>query len=158
MRLPVPMFGGREFDPFAGFRRDFDDLMSDFGRRLPVSWGPATGLGGLAALDIAETKDAVEISTELPGVAEGDVKVSVDGQSVVISGEKKSESEKKDKAWQVVERSYGAFRRVVPLTFMPDAAKMTATFDKGVLHVTVGKPAEMVAKKVEIPIGKTQTH
>ena len=154
MRLPVPIFGGRDLDLFEGFRRDFDDLLSDFGRRLPVSWAPATGFNGLAALDIAETKDAIEISTELPGVDEADVKVSVDGQSVVISGEKKSESEKKDKAWHVLERSYGAFRRVVPLTFTPDAAKIKATFDKGVLRVTVGKPPEMVANKVEIPIAK----
>jgi len=154
MRLPVPTFGGRDIDLFEGFRRDFDELLSDFGRRLPVSWGPTAAPDGLAALDIAETKDAVEISAELPGVEESDVKVSIDGQSVVISGEKKSESERKDKAWHVVERSYGAFRRVVPLTFTPDAAKITATFDKGVLRVTVAKPPEMVATKVEIPIGK----
>ncbi len=109
----------------------FDDLLSDFGRRLPVSWSPAADFNGLAALDIAETKDAVEITAELPGVDEADVKVSVDGQSVVISGEKKSESERKDKAWQVVERSYGAFRRVVPLTFTPDAAKITGDFRQG---------------------------
>ncbi len=158
MRLPVPTFGGRDVDLFEGFRRNFDDLLSDFGRRLPVSWAPAGDFSGLAALDIAETKDAVEISTELPGVDEADVKVSLDGQSVVISGEKKSETEKKEKAWQVVERSYGAFRRVVPLTFTPDPATIKAVFDKGVLRVTVGKPPEMIAKKVEIPIGKTQTH
>lgn len=152
MRLPVPMFGGRDFDVFEGFRRDFDDLLNDFGRRLPTSLRPLAGFNGLAALDIAETKDAVEISTELPGVDEADVKVSVEGQSVVISGEKKSESEKKDKEWHVVERSYGSFRRVVPLTFKPDADKIKAAFDKGILHVTVAKPAEMIAKKVEIPI------
>jgi len=154
MRLPVPTFVERDLDLFEGFRREFDDLLRDFGRRLPLSWGPAAA--GLAALDIGETKDAVEISTELPGVDEGDVKVSVEGQSVVIAGEKKSESEEKSKSWHVVERSYGAFRRVVPLNFTPDPAKIKATADKGVLHVTVGKPPEMVAKKVEIPISKAK--
>jgi HSP20 family protein len=153
MRLPVPL-GGRDFDVFEGFRRDFDDLLSDFGRRLPTPWRPAAGAAGLAAIDIGESKDAFEISVELPGVDESDVKVSVEGQSVVISGEKKTETEKKDKEWQVVERSYGAFRRVVPLTFRPQADKISATFDKGILHVTVPKPDEMVAKKIDIPIGK----
>ena len=113
-----------------------------------------TEAGGLAAIDIGESKDAVEISAELPGVNEGEVKVSVEGQSIVISGEKKSEFEKTDKEWQVIERSYGAFRRVVPLTFHPDPAKMAASFDKGVLRVTVPKPTEMVAKKVDIPISR----
>jgi HSP20 family molecular chaperone IbpA len=60
---------------------------------------------------------------------------------MVISGEKKSESEKKEKSWHVVERSYGSFRRVVPLTFVPEPDKIKATFDKGVLHVSVRKPA-----------------
>jgi HSP20 family protein len=156
MRLPVPTFGGRELDLFEGFRRDFDDLLRDFGRRLPISWGSAGDFASLAALDVAETKDAVEIAAELPGVDEADVKLSVDGQSVVISGEKKSETEKKDKTWHVVERSYGAFKRVVPLNFTPDPAKIKATADKGILHVPVGKPPEMVAKKVEIPISKAK--
>ncbi|HEY1943394.1 MAG TPA: Hsp20/alpha crystallin family protein [Roseiarcus sp.] len=153
MRLPMPM-GGREFDVFEGFRRDFDDLLNDFGRRLPTPWRSAAGGISLAAIDIGETKDAIEIAAELPGVNENDVRVSVEGQSVVISGEKKTEIEKKDREWQVIERSYGAFRRVVPLPFQPDPAKMSAAFDKGVLRVTVRKPAEMVARKVDIPIGK----
>ena len=67
--------------------------------------------------------------------------VSIEGHSVVIAGEKKSETEKKEKSWHVVERSYGSFRRVVPLTFTPDAAKIKATFEKGVLHVSVPQTA-----------------
>ena len=154
MRLPTPTIRSREIDPFDGFRRDFDDLWADFGRQLPFAWSAKTEKNGLAALDIAETKDAVEISTELPGVAENEVHVAIEGHAIVISGEKKTESEKKDKAWHVVERSYGSFRRVVPLTFTPDAAKIKASFDKGVLHVSVAKPEELVAKKVSIPIQK----
>src|ERR1700739_1129102 len=124
MRLPVPM-GGRDPDVFESFRPAFDYLLSDFGRRLPNPWRPSS-VAGLAAIDIGETKDAIEISAELPGVNEGDVHVSVEGQSIVISGEKKSETEKKDREWQVVERSYGAFRRVVPLSFRPETNKMSA--------------------------------
>jgi len=154
MSLPALRVRRRELDPFEGFRRDFDDLLREFGRQAPLSWVGNGEAPSLAALDVAETKEAVEISTELPGVGESDVNVTVEGHAVVISGEKKSETEKKDKAWHVVERSYGAFRRVVPLTFVPDAAKIKATFDKGVLHVSVGKPPELVAKKVAIPIHK----
>jgi HSP20 family protein len=154
MRLPVPTLRGREFDPFEGFRREFDQMMQGFGRQLPFGWGAAGEAPGMAALDVAETKEAVEISTELPGVGEDEVTVAVEGQSVVISGEKTSKNETGDKDWRVVERSYGSFRRVVPLTFTPDPAKMKAAFDKGVLHVSVGKPAEMVEKKVSIPIQK----
>ena len=156
MRMPVPTFRSRELDPFDGFRRDFEDMMRDFGRKSPLNWAMADPAAGLAALDVSETPEAVEIATELPGVSESEVHLSVEGQAIVISGEKKSEttSEDKKKAWHVVERSYGAFRRVVPLNFTPDAGRVTANFDKGVLHVKVGKPPEMVAKKVAIPIQK----
>jgi len=155
MRVPslLPSFRSRDLDPFEGFRRGFDDLLRDFGRQWPMTW-PEGETMNLAALDVAETKDAIEISTELPGVAESDISVTLDGQSVVISGEKKSETETKDKSWRVVERSYGSFRRVVPLAFAPDVAKMTATFDKGVLRVKVMKPEEVAAKKVTVPITK----
>jgi HSP20 family protein len=154
MRLPVMMTPrARELDPFEPFRRQFEDMFGDFGRWPTTDWAVPSRMG-LAALDVAETKEAIEITTELPGVAESEVSVAVEGNAVVISGEKKSEKESQDKAWRVVERSYGAFRRVVPLTFAPDPQKITATFDKGVLHVKVGKPAELVAKSVTIPIGK----
>jgi HSP20 family protein len=152
MRLPVMTPRARELDPFEPFRRQFEDMFTDLGRWPTMDW-PAPK-NGLAALDVAETKEAVEISTELPGVAENEITVAVEGQSLVISGEKKSETEKEDKAWRVVERSYGSFRRVVPLTFTPEPEKISATFGKGVLHVKVAKPAEMVARKVTIPVGK----
>jgi HSP20 family protein len=153
MRLPVLTPRARELDPFEPFRRQFEDMFADFGRWPTMDWAAAAKTG-LAALDVAETKEAIEIAMELPGVAENEVSVAIEGHAVVISGEKNSQSDNQDKAWRVVERSYGAFRRVVPLTFAPDPDKITATFDKGVLHVKVGKPAELVAKKVTIPVGK----
>lgn len=153
MRLPALTTRARDLDLFESARRQFEDMFADFGRWPAMDWAAPSKIG-LAALDVAETKEAIEISTELPGVAESDINVSIEGQGVVISGEKKSESEKEDKAWRVVERSYGTFRRVVPLTFAPDPGKITATFDKGVLRVKVEKPAELVARKVTIPVSK----
>ena len=153
MRLPALTPRARELDPFEPFRRQFEDMFADFGRWPTMDWSAPTKTG-LAALDVAESKDAIEIATELPGVAEDEIHVSVEGNAVVISGEKKAESDKQEKAWRVVERSYGAFRRVVPLTFAPDADKVTASFDKGVLRVKIAKPEELVAKKVTIPVGK----
>jgi len=154
MRIAIPAFRSRELNPFEGFSREFDEMMKDFGRQWPAAWNSKADKSGLAPLDVAETKETVEIAAELPGMGEEDVAVTVEGQSVVIAGEKKSQSETTDKDWHVVERSYGSFRRVVPLTFLPDAAAIQATFDKGVLHVKVTKPAAMVEKKFAIPINK----
>jgi HSP20 family protein len=153
MRLPSTPSRAREVDPFDAFRRNFDEMVADFGRWPMMDWA-STGKVGLAALDVAETKDAIEVTTELPGVDEHEIQVTVEGQALVISGEKKSETENKEKAWRVMERTYGAFRRIVPLNFTPDPGRITARFDKGVLHVMVFKPADLVARKVTIPVGK----
>ena len=153
MRLPSTVSRARDLDPFDAFRRNFDDMVADFGRWPMADWASGAK-SGLAALDVAETKDAIEVSAELPGVAENEIQVTVEGQALVIAGEKKSETDNRDKAWRVMERTYGAFRRVVPLTFAPDATKVSATFEKGVLHVRVGKPSDLVAQKVSIPVAK----
>ncbi len=134
----------------ASLRRQFDDLARSFGR---AGWPAATEVGaGSPAINVAESDRAIEISAELPGVDEKDVKLEVDGDRVVISGEKKREREEKQKDWHVVERSYGSFRRVLTLPFEPTPSGVEAHFDKGVLHVTVQKPAgaKPAAKSIEI--------
>ena len=69
---------------------------------------PSADIGaGAPAINVAETKDAYEVTAELPGVDEKDIKVSLDQNQLVISGEKKAESTTEEKDWHVEERSYG---------------------------------------------------
>ncbi|MFO1149004.1 MAG: Hsp20/alpha crystallin family protein [Alsobacter sp.] len=136
-------------DPMSFFSRDLRDL---FRNPEAARWAvPETGRT-LPPVNIAETKDALEIAVELPGVAETDVRVTLDHQRLTIAGEKKTERESTEKNWHVVERSSGAFQRVVALPFEPAADAVEARFDKGVLHVTVKKPTEVVQKSREIPV------
>jgi HSP20 family protein len=136
-------------DPMSFFSRDLRDFFrSPEGARWAV---PETGKT-LPPVNIAETKDALEIAVELPGVSENEVKVTLDHERLTISGEKKNESESKDRNWHVLERSYGSFQRVVALPFEPAGDAVEARFDKGVLHVTVKKPTEVTQKSREIPV------
>jgi HSP20 family protein len=91
---------------------------------------------------VAETEDAFEVTAELPGVDEKDIKVSLDENQLVISGEKRAESSKEEKDWHVEERSYGSFYRSMSLPFEPEDGAVEAHFDKGVLHLTIKKPAK----------------
>ena len=143
-------------DPFAAFRRELDSFFADYHRGLPTLTEVG---GGVPALNVAETKDAVEITTELPGVDEKDINVSLDGNRLVISGQKKQESDRSDKEWHVVERSYGAFHRAIALPFEPNEASIDAHFDKGVLHLKVKKPVEIekAKKTIEIKAGPPQS-
>ena len=67
-----------------------------------------------------------------------------------ISGEKKAEKEEKDKNYRLVERSYGSFERSLELPRGVNLDAIKASIDKGVLKVTVPKPAPAQVKKVEV--------
>jgi HSP20 family protein len=110
---------------------------------------------GAPAINVAETNDAFEVTAELPGVDEKDINVSIDDNQLVISGEKKAESTKEEKDWHIEERSYGSFYRSMFLPFEPEEGAVQAHFDKGVLHLTIKKPAKAVktTKKIDIKTG-----
>jgi len=131
-------------DPFRAFRREMEEMFRPFDRDLPsVRVG-----AGVPAINVAETKDAIEMTVEVAGVDEKDINISLDGNHLVISGEKKEESKKEEKDWHVEERRYGSFYRSMSLPFKPEDGAVEAHLDKGVLHVNIKKPAE-VAKSVK---------
>ena len=120
---------GTSFDPFQSLRRDMQDMFGMIERRLPDT-EPNGHFMAMPSLDLAETKDSVEVSAELPGVSEKDISVSLEGNRLIISGEKKKEEEQKGKDYFVSERSYGAFSRSIPLEFEPASDAIDARFEK----------------------------
>lgn len=138
-------------DPFKAFRREIDEMFRAFDRG-----GFQLAVGATApAMNVAETEKAIEVTAELPGVEEKDIKVNVEGNRLIISGEKKAESKKDEKDWHVEERSYGSFFRSLSLPFHPEDGAIAAHLDKGVLHVTVNKPPQVGggSKSIEIKAG-----
>ena len=77
----------------------------------------------------------------------------------IFSGEKKAESTKEEKDWHVEERSYGSFYRSISLPFEPEDGAVDAHFDKGVLHLTIKKPAKVIktSKTIDIKTGAPPT-
>lgn len=146
--LPDLWTGGG--DPFRALRREMNDLMSEFGRRLPST---AMDVGQAPPMNVAETKDAVEIAMELPGLDEQDVSVTLEGNRLVVSGEHKEDSDRTEKDWRIVERRSGAFYRAVALPWEPKDEEIDAHFDKGVLKLRVKRPAETASGARRIAIG-----
>lgn len=108
------------------------------------------------AVNVAETANAIEVTAEVPGVEEKDIKVGLEGNRLIISGEKKEESKKDEKDWHIEERSYGSFYRSMALPFTPAEGDVEAHLDKGVLHATVKKPTEAQSstKTIEMKTGE----
>ncbi|QWG25373.1 Hsp20/alpha crystallin family protein [Bradyrhizobium sediminis] len=142
MSLPRLWTSGQELasDPFRAIRREMENALRAFDQSSP---SPSIGAGA-PAINVAETNDAFEVTAELPGVDEKDINISLDDNQLVISGEKKAESTKEEKDWHIEERSYGSFYRSMSLPFEPEDGAVEAHFDKGVLHITIKKPAKAV--------------
>ena len=102
------------------------------------------------ALDVAEAKDTITVTAELPGVDPQEIAVTLDGDVLTLKGEKESEREEKDERRHRVERSWGTFTRTVRLPAPVDPAMVTATFKNGVVTITLPKTAG--TKGTPIPV------
>ena len=108
------------------------------------------------AMDVVDAGEAFVLKADLPGLSESDVSIEVRDNVLTVSGERKSEHEDRKAGYYRVERSYGSFRRSLTLPEGVDPEAVTATFDKGVLAVTVPKP-EQHPRKVQITVGGATT-
>jgi HSP20 family protein len=91
---------------------------------------------GYPALNISESDFEILITAELPGLEPKDVEITVADDVLFIKGEKKFEEEKN---YHRIERSYGMFQRSITLPCSVKAEKIRASFDKGVMTVTIMK-------------------
>lgn len=140
---------GTDHHPFTSLQREIDRLFDDFTRGFPsFSRGVAPAL--VPSMDVTETDKEIEITAELPGLEEKDVQVNVADNILTIKGEKKVEKEEKDKNYRLVERSYGSFSRTLELPDGVNTDGIKAGIAKGVLTVTIPKPAPAQAKKIDV--------
>lgn len=144
-------------DTWRSFRNEMDRLFDRFSLPSFPSFPslferPATFSFNVPAVDVTEDDKAYKIEAELPGLDEKDIEVTVNGDTLVLKGEKRQEKEEKGKNTYVCERSYGSFQRAFSLPDGIDRNKIAADFSKGVLSVTLPKTAETQRqqKKVEI--------
>ena len=104
------------------------------------------------SLDVSETDKEIAISVELPGIEPEDINISIEHNTLTMSGEKQVDKEEKDKRYYRHERAYGSFYRSIPLPEEVQEDKIDATFKHGVLHVTLPKTAEAQKKSKRIPV------
>ena len=141
----------------ADFRNEMNRLFEGFFSR-PLMAGPwfETVEPGqwLPAVDMSENDTQLHIRAELPGIDPKDVDVSVSEDRLVISGEKKSETEASGEGWSHRESRSGSFSRAIPLPESVDPAKVTARYDKGVLTVELTKSPTSTSRKVPVLTAK----
>jgi HSP20 family protein len=131
-----------EAHPLLMLHREMNRMFDDVFRGFDLApFGSARAFDGLGwpNIDIDETDKEVRVTAELPGLEEKDVSLEMANGVLSISGEKKSETEDKDRRFS--ERYFGRFERRIPLEDV-DEAKASASFKNGVLTVTIPKSSE----------------
>ena len=99
--------------------------------------------------DLYEDRDQLVVKTELPGVNEKDLEVTLEGDVLTIKAEKKEEVTE-DATHHTKERYYGKYIRSMPLPSHVNGDEISATFDNGVLELRIPKAEELKAKRIEV--------
>jgi HSP20 family protein len=112
--------------------------------------------GPIPPVNVSETEDAICVSMDCPGLNEEDFDVQVMGRQLVISGERKWEQERQERDFRRVESQFGAFERSVelPENATADACAIQATYEKGILSITVPKLERTPSAKIPVRVGR----
>jgi HSP20 family protein len=130
------------------------DLNSLFSSIFDTPTGSVSaGRRWLPAMDLVETDDHFVLRADLPGLSEDDVDVTLENDVLTVSGQRKAETETREKGYYRVERASGSFRRSLSLPEGVDPDAIEANFDKGVLEVRIPKPEQRKPRKVAITVG-----
>lgn len=105
---------------------------------------------GLLAGEVVESDSDVQVRLELPGMEKSDCDIAIEGNALIIRGEKKMERERQGETYHVMERAYGSFLRSIPLPASVDVETASATYKNGVLTVSLKKTGSGMSKRIEI--------
>lgn len=128
-------------------QREMNRLFEDF---LPTASRHNGELAFAPAVELHETPDVVTLKLEAPGLEAKDLDIQVTAESVMISGERKSETKSEEKGVIRSEFRYGKFQRVIPMPAPIDNQKVKADYNHGVLTLTLPKLEDEKSKVVKV--------
>ena len=132
----------------------FIDPWDDFERmRRAVSRLDASRSSDFPSVNTWVSSDDAIVTTEIPGVGSENIEISVSGRTLTLKGSRKAENVKEGQLYHRRERWNGDFSRTIELPFSIEADKVSATFSKGVLHLTLPKAEVEKPRKIEIKTG-----
>ncbi|ARP90726.1 hypothetical protein CAL14_10840 [Bordetella genomosp. 9] len=142
---------GRQWpaSPIMELHQELDRLFNS----MLGGWGmsAASAFGAMPQIEVCEQGSELCVSVELPGVRQEDLDVRLMGDTLVISGEKKSSNDQRQNNMHLSERSYGRFQRQVALPFTPDPERTQASLENGVLTVRLGRmPESAGSRRIEV--------
>ena len=148
------------FTPFRSSLQDvtvlqnrLNSIFHDFAR--PVGAESETLAAGsfVPAVDIYEDAQHLALKLEVPGVKQDDLDIRVENQTLTVKGERRLEAEEKEENFHRIERRFGSFVRSFTLPQTVDPETVKASYENGVLHLSIAKKAEAKPKQIKVELG-----
>ena len=154
-RFLVPYSTSRGWmqDPLFQLQREIDRVFDDVFSGGDNGGGRSASSSMMSAprIDLQDSEGELRLHADLPGVQPSDLDIRVEGDVLTIRGERKSESERNEQNFHVMERSHGRFQRSVQLPFAPNPEEVQASVREGVLEVRIPKRAPQErSRRIEV--------
>ena len=158
-RFLVPYSTSRGWmqDPLYQLQREIDRVFEDVfsggtgGTGASNAGGRSGSMMSAPRIDLRDSEGELRLHADLPGVQPSDLDIRVEGDVLTIRGERKSESDRNEQNFHVMERSHGRFQRSIQLPFAPDPEEVQATVREGVLEVRIPKRAPQErSRRIEV--------
>ncbi len=137
--------------PISTLHHEMDRMFNDFFGGLS-EWFGESRVDFVPSVDVSETDTEIHVTAEVPGLDENDLHTYFDRGALILEGQKKQEHEDKGRNYFRIERSYGAFRRVVQIPAEVETDKIRAEYKKGLLTITLPKSPKAQNERKEIPV------
>lgn len=141
---PINREAWSSFDRLHSLRDLFDSAfaLASQAPGLPRTWAPP--------LDVSEDENQILVELELAGLKKEDFDISLQNDTLTISGERRQAAEKQEGESFRSERFFGEFRRTLTLPSAVNPGAVTATYQDGVLRVVLPKAEEAKPRKIEV--------
>ena len=140
----------------AVLQNRLNSIFNEFGR--PEGEQESLAMGNfIPPVDVYEDEHQLVLKLEVPGVKQEDLDVRVENQTLTIKGERKFEKDEKEENFRRIERRYGTFTRTFTLPQIVDANQPKATYEHGVLSISLPKKEAAKPKQVKVEIGSGST-
>ena len=132
------------------FGRLFEDAFNDMLRPYDANAENVANRSWLPPVDIRESEESLRLMIDLPGLRKEDVAITLENNVLTVAGERKLDNEQRNDVFHRLERAYGVFSRSFTLAPTVQSDRVEASFENGVLVITLPKVEESKPRRIAI--------
>ncbi len=139
----------------AVLQNRLNSIFHDFARPSGQESESLSSGSFIPAVDIYEDAQHVALKLEIPGIRQEDLDIRVENQTLSVRGERKFEAEEKEENFHRIERRFGSFVRSFTLPQTVDTDTVKASYENGVLKISISKKAEAKPKQIKVELSNS---